>query len=341
MSRINVFENSLFENQLVRRAGRLAITALAAGALVCGAENTKKPISRERVFKAVEIGGLSTDEFIGIIKDFGVEFELNAEDRQNLAKAGVEPNVVAAIGANYRDPIKDKITQLTQGGPLAKDNIIGLLKAGAGSDIIEVLVDKRGISFAMTPPDAKEIETAGGSKGLLGALLLKEPVKVAAAPAPVAAREPVLVASSTPASVILPQETVAAKVAAPAQSAPAAAQAIPAPVAAPPVAAPATATPAQPINQAAAMLTSSAKPAKLLKGGVQYTEMARRVHAVGRVMMEIVINEQGKVERVKGLSGNPLLIIAASQSMKEWLYEPATVDGRPTKVSTQVSVDFQ
>src|SRR5204863_49803 len=101
------------------------------------------------------------DEFIGIIKDFGVDFELNSEDRQSLSKAGVDEVVMAAIGANFRDPIKEKITQLTQGGPLAKDNIIGLLKAGAGSEIIEALVDKRGVSFAMTPQEAKEIEGAG------------------------------------------------------------------------------------------------------------------------------------------------------------------------------------
>ena len=69
--------------------------------------------------------------------------------------------------------------------------------------------------------------------------------------------------------------------------------------------------------------------------------MARRVHAVGKVLMEVVINEQGRVESVKGINGNPLLVMAATQSMRDWTYEPATVDGRPTKVSTQVSVEFQ
>jgi len=326
-----------FENPALRFAARMILAATAV-ALVWGAENTKKPISRERLFRAIEIGGLSNDEFVAIIKDFGVEFELNAEDRQNLVRSGVDEGVVAAIGANYRDPIREKISQLTQGGPLAKDNIIGLLKAGAGSDIVEALVDKRGISFAMTPPDAKEIETAGGSKGLLGALLLKEPVKVAAAPA----KEPVLVASSTPAGVILPQSEPARAETAKQTPTPAPAPAASATQAAAiPSAAAATQPGNQPINQAAMLLTSSAKPAKLIKGGVQYTEMARRVHAVGKVVMEIVINEQGRVERVKGVSGNPILVVSATQAMKDWIYEPATVDGRPTKVSTQVTVDFQ
>jgi len=96
------------------------------------------------------------------------------------------------------------------------------------------------------------------------------------------------------------------------------------------------------VNQAAAMLTSSAaRPAKLIKGGVTFSEAARRLHATGKVLMEIVINEKGRVESLKALSGNPLLVMSATQSMKEWIYEPATIDGRPIKVSTQVNVDFQ
>jgi len=156
MSRCLSFQNRIFIKPVVRFTGRLLIVA-AAATFLWGAENTKKPISRERLFRAAEIGGLSSDEFIGIIKDFGVDFELNSEDRQSLSKAGVDEVVMAAIGANFRDPIKEKITQLTQGGPLAKDNIIGLLNAGAGSEIIEALVDKRGVSFAMTPQEVERL----------------------------------------------------------------------------------------------------------------------------------------------------------------------------------------
>jgi TonB family protein len=326
-----------FHNTAMGFAGRLLVTG-AVAAVAWGAESAKKPISRERLFRAVEIGGLSSDEFIAIVKDFGVEFELNAEDRQNLAKAGVDASVVAAIGANYRDPIREKITQLTQGGPLAKDNIIGLLKAGAGPEIVEALIDKRGISFAMTPADAKEIETAGGSKGLLGALLLKEPVKVvevASAPTPAPAKEPepVLIAAATPAAVVPPPLE---------QTAPEPVRTTPTPPAAALTTAPAPPAPDPAVKQAAAMLTtSSAKPARLIKGGVQYNDMARRQHLTGKVVMEFVINEQGRLESIKGVSGNPLLVMSAAQSMKDWAYEPAMVDGRPTKVSTQVTVDFQ
>ncbi|MBC6951655.1 hypothetical protein DWB58_27330, partial [candidate division KSB1 bacterium] len=62
-------------------AGRLG-SALLMMVLLAGlcAGQTPKPIDREGLMEAVKLGGLGPQEIVGIIKDFGVDFRLSAED---------------------------------------------------------------------------------------------------------------------------------------------------------------------------------------------------------------------------------------------------------------------
>ena len=54
-------------------------------------------ITRDRFMKAVEIGGISTDEFVNIIKARGVDFELNEGEKKKLAANGVDAKVLEAV----------------------------------------------------------------------------------------------------------------------------------------------------------------------------------------------------------------------------------------------------
>jgi protein TonB len=60
----------------------------------------------------------------------------------------------------------------------------------------------------------------------------------------------------------------------------------------------------------------------------------------GKVELQIRIGKDGRVIEAKVLSGDPLLVDAAMESVKQWLYEPMVLNGVPVEVITQVDVNF-
>ncbi len=60
----------------------------------------------------------------------------------------------------------------------------------------------------------------------------------------------------------------------------------------------------------------------------------------GKVELQIRIGKDGRVIEAKVLSGDPLLMDAAIESVKQWLYEPMVLNGVPVEVITQVDVNF-
>ena len=71
---------------------------------------SQRPISKEGLFKAVQIGGLSNQELSSYVSSLGVDFKLSDDERSNLLKSGLERSVVEAIANNYRAPELPKPT---------------------------------------------------------------------------------------------------------------------------------------------------------------------------------------------------------------------------------------
>jgi TonB family protein len=84
------------------------------------------------------------------------------------------------------------------------------------------------------------------------------------------------------------------------------------------------------------------KPAKLIKS-VQpvYPAMARSQHVSGNVQVDALIDADGSVSAMKVLSGPALLRDAAIQSLKQWKYQPAELDGKPTSMHLTVTLQFR
>jgi TonB family protein len=84
------------------------------------------------------------------------------------------------------------------------------------------------------------------------------------------------------------------------------------------------------------------KPAKLIKS-VQpvYPQMARTQHVSGNVQIDALIDADGNVSAMKVLSGPALLRDAALQSLKQWKYQPAELDGKPTSMHLTVVLQFR
>jgi protein TonB len=59
------------------------------------------------------------------------------------------------------------------------------------------------------------------------------------------------------------------------------------------------------------------------------------------VKLAAVIDKDGKVQNLQVISGHPLLIPAAIEAAKQWLYRPTLLNGEPVEVQTPIEVEFK
>lgn len=71
-----------------------------------------------------------------------------------------------------------------------------------------------------------------------------------------------------------------------------------------------------------------------------YPVIAKQAQVQGVVVIEAVIDEHGDVVQARAVSGPPLLIPAALQTVLKWKYEPTYLNGQPVSVQMHVQVDF-
>ena len=68
--------------------------------------------------------------------------------------------------------------------------------------------------------------------------------------------------------------------------------------------------------------------------------LARQARVVGVVQLKAIIGRDGTVRNLVLVSGQPLLVEAAMNAVKQWVYKPTYLDGVPVEVVTEVSVNF-
>lgn len=347
--------------EVFRNFVRLVAFTLPLMAMAAEAVRTP-PIRKQGFLKAIEIGGLSPDELIRYVQELGVDFRLSNDERQQLAKAGVEPRVIRVVEQSYRAPAafvpppsapvvapkpalltapppeldgtrhtatgrlpavdaeSARLAQLSFGSPLLKEQLIAFLKEGLNAGFIEQMVERRGIEFVMTPVIAQELKAAGANRELLGVLALTKATKIdpPAAPAPVVSAAP----AAVPPPVSAAKTTV--------------------PVATPPKPPSFVSPNGQPINQATATLIYAGfKPAMPLTKVKPEFPASARSSGGGVALMELEVAEDGTVSRVKGIRGPIQLIYSAQQAARKWTFEPATFQGKPVRVLTQVEFVFK
>ena len=81
---------------------------------------------------------------------------------------------------------------------------------------------------------------------------------------------------------------------------------------------------------------ADAKKAVASKVDPEYPSIARQMKLSGRVVVDVVIDETGKVENAKPVSGNQLLSGAAVAAVKKWKF-----NSFDKKVVTSLAFDFK
>ena len=83
------------------------------------------------------------------------------------------------------------------------------------------------------------------------------------------------------------------------------------------------------------------KPKLIKKVEAVYPDSAKKKGIKGVVNVQVTIDIYGLVEVVKILKSIPELNDAAVQAVKQWVYEPYLVDGKPVKVAFKVTIVFK
>ena len=83
------------------------------------------------------------------------------------------------------------------------------------------------------------------------------------------------------------------------------------------------------------------EPRKVKSVAPVYPDLAVKARIDGFVILEAQIDARGRVAEVNVLRGNPLLIDAAVEAVRQWVYTPTLINGVPVPVLMTVTVTFK
>jgi TonB family protein len=97
-----------------------------------------------------------------------------------------------------------------------------------------------------------------------------------------------------------------------------------------------------PVTPQRIMIGGSVQESKLLnRTPPVYPPLALQARISGTVHLEAIIGKDGRVVNLKVIGGHPLLIPAALEAVRQWVYQPTLLNGNPVEVVTQVDVNFE
>lgn len=81
--------------------------------------------------------------------------------------------------------------------------------------------------------------------------------------------------------------------------------------------------------------------AAVTKPQPEYPAIAKQLKLEGTVSLNAYVTEDGSVERVEQVSGNPVLGHSAVEALKQWKFSKQTEDGKPVKFVASVTFNFK
>jgi outer membrane biosynthesis protein TonB len=79
----------------------------------------------------------------------------------------------------------------------------------------------------------------------------------------------------------------------------------------------------------------------LTKVLAKFPEEARAKHINGTVVTHVVIGKDGHIKSAEAVSGPDLLRAAYVDAIKQWIYKPYLVNGKPVEVETTITTSIQ
>lgn len=83
-------------------------------------------------------------------------------------------------------------------------------------------------------------------------------------------------------------------------------------------------------------------------GNVQHSKLLTKIDPIypaikiqGSVLLHVVLAVDGSVSEITVVNGDPILAKAAVDAVRQWRYQPTTLDSRPVEVDTTIQVEFK
>jgi len=112
------------------------------------------------------------------------------------------------------------------------------------------------------------------------------------------------------------------------------------PTAAPPPPPPPPAAP-KPVTPQRIRVGGNVQQAKLIRQPKPiYPPLAKQARISGVVRLNAIIGKDGTIQNLTVASGHPLLVPAAMEAVKQWVYQPTLLNGEAVEVVTQIDVNF-
>jgi len=73
----------------------------------------------------------------------------------------------------------------------------------------------------------------------------------------------------------------------------------------------------------------------------KYPEEAIRQHIKGKVVIHFVLDTNGKIKEISAAEGPRILSDPVLQAVRQWTFEPTTLDGEPVEVEINLETGFQ
>ncbi len=71
-----------------------------------------------------------------------------------------------------------------------------------------------------------------------------------------------------------------------------------------------------------------------------YPQLARQARIQGQVRFTAIIGKDGTIQNLQMINGHPLLVQAAYDAVRQWVYQPTLLNNEPVEVITQIDVNF-
>ena len=94
--------------------------------------------------------------------------------------------------------------------------------------------------------------------------------------------------------------------------------------------------------EAPVLVGGEVKPARMISSVPPvYPALAKTQHVAGDVRVDALIDATGRVSTMKVVSGPSLLQQAAMDALRQWKYQPATLDGKAVAMHLTVTIQFR
>jgi periplasmic protein TonB len=97
----------------------------------------------------------------------------------------------------------------------------------------------------------------------------------------------------------------------------------------------------EPVSNQTITVTSDVQAAKLLRKVIPvYPRLAIAAHISGTVRLVGVVAKDGTVQQIRVISGPALLVQAALDAVRQWIYRPTMLNNKPVEVIAPIDVNF-